>query len=239
VVSEESQLEESLAALSQFFVGDKTMVQTLERVADMTQQAVPQAALVGLTMLTNGKLATAVFTDPEAPQIDQAQYQSGRGPCVESFRTGETLPIESTDEDERWPEFSAACVAHGIHSTLSLPLSIEGTTYGAMNLYSTQVRGFAPEDVATARLFAAQAAVVLANAVSYWAARVRSEQLEHALSSRAEIEQAKGIIMSTMRCNADEAFQVMVEQSQRENRKLRDVAAEVVTRTIRKADPPR
>lgn len=51
------------------------------------------------------------------------------------------------------------------------------------------------------------------------------------LHSKAEaasiIEQAKGVIMSTMRCGADAAFAVLVAQSQRENRKLREIAAEI------------
>jgi GAF domain-containing protein len=234
VVSDDSQLEESLAALSQFFVGDKTMLQTLDRVTSMTSRALPEAEFVGITMMSDGKLATTVFTDPEAREIDQAQYESGNGPCVESFRTGEVLRIESTEQDERWPEFSAACLAHGIHSTLSLPLSVDTTTHGAMNLYSRGHAAFGAEQLATASLFAAQAAVVLANASSYWAARARSEQLEEALTNRAEIEQAKGIIMSTMRCTADEAFDVLVEQSQRENRKLREVARQIVQNTVRK-----
>jgi GAF domain-containing protein len=234
VVSDEAQLEESLAALSQFFVGDKTMLQTLERVAAMTSTALPEADFVGITMMVHGQLGTGVVTDPEAREIDRAQYETGNGPCVESYRTGEVLRIDSTDDDERWPEFSAACVAHGVHSTLSLPLSVDTATHGAMNLYSRGHAAFGAEQLSTASLFAAQAAVVLANAGSYWAARARSEQLEDALTNRAEIEQAKGIIMSTMRCTADEAFDVLVKQSQRENRKLREVAREIVQNTVRK-----
>ena len=56
------------------------------------------------------------------------------------------------------------------------------------------------------------------------------EEIEH-LNARAEhrsvIEQAKGVIMSTMQCSADAAFAVLVAQSQAENRKLRDIAAEL------------
>jgi len=44
---------------------------------------------------------------------------------------------------------------------------------------------------------------------------------------RAVIERAKGVIMSTMHCSPDAAFAVLVAQSQNENRKLRDVAAEL------------
>ena len=77
-------------------------------------------------------------------------------------------------------------------------------------------------------LFASQAAFLLANAQAYWDARTLSENLEQAMQSRAAIEQAKGIIMSSMRCTADEAINVLIRQSQDQNIKLRDLAAEIV-----------
>ena len=59
-----------------------------------------------------------------------------------------------------------------------------------------------------------------------------------ALESRDVIGQAKGVIMVTMQCTADKAFQLLVAQSQAENRKLVEVAAEVAGRTSRAAQPP-
>lgn len=55
--------------------------------------------------------------------------------------------------------------------------------------------------------------------------------LRKAMESRADIEQAKGIIMATMRCTADEAFDVLRQQSQHVNRKLRDVARDLIEDT--------
>ena len=51
--------------------------------------------------------------------------------------------------------------------------------------------------------------------------------LNAAIESRAVIDQAKGVIMHTLHCGPDAAFAVLVSQSQAENRKLRDVAAEL------------
>ena len=79
-------------------------------------------------------------------------------------------------------------------------------------------------------MFAAQAAVVLANAEAYWASRALASQLEEALASRAVIEQAKGILMATQRCGPDAAFALLRSESQNTNRKVRDVAADYVRR---------
>ena len=81
-------------------------------------------------------------------------------------------------------------------STLSLPLIAGGRAFGALNLYSRQERGFSEEDEALAAGLAEQASVVLANVDLYWRARVLADQLREALSTRAVIDQAKGIIMA-------------------------------------------
>lgn len=54
------------------------------------------------------------------------------------------------------------------------------------------------------------------------------EGLNTAAETRGVIEQAKGVIMRTVQCGPDAAFAVLVAQSQHQNRKLRDIAAELV-----------
>jgi GAF domain-containing protein len=227
-----SPFDESLRELSKFFVGDKTMVDTLHRVAVLATEAVEPAEFCGLTMLVDGEPQTGVFTDPASPEVDQAQYDAGSGPCLDSFRTGEIMRIDSTTDDRRWPEFSAAAAAQGILSTVSFPMEIDDVRHGALNLYSRQEAAFGADHLALGRHFAAQAGIVIAYARSYWNARQLSENLERAMAHRAEIEQAKGIIIATTGCTADEAFEVLARQSQHENRKLREVAIELVASKI-------
>ena len=113
-------------------------------------------------------------------------------------------------------------------STMSLPMITHDGTIGAMNLYAETRASLPTDDERIGLLFASQAAFLLANAQAYWDARTLSENLEQAMQSRATIEQAKGIIMSTMRCGADEAMQLLIRQSQDQNIKLRELAAELV-----------
>ncbi len=97
---------------------------------------------------------------------------------------------------------------------------------------------FADAEVEVAAQFGVQAAVVLANAQAYWDAQQLSQNLSTAMQSRAVIEQAKGILMGIQRCSADEAFQILVRASQRENRKLREIAEELVSRSSQSGRPP-
>ena len=228
-----SAFQAAVAALNNYFVGSQTLGDTLHQVAELTIQAVPETDHVGITLLVDGKLKTSVFTHPEVPEIDRAQYRTGDGPCLDAYRNSETYRVESTLQPGPWQEFRDSAARHGVLSTLSLPLKVGDITFGAMNMYAEVEGAFDADGQRVAELFATQAAFLLANAQAYWDARTMSENLQQAMESRAEIEQAKGIIMGTMGLDADAAFEQLRQQSQHENIKLRDIAREIVEKTRR------
>jgi GAF domain-containing protein len=229
--------EAVLAALTRYFVGDQTLGDSLHQVAELAMQAVPAADHVGITLLVDGTLKTSVFTHPEVPEIDRAQYRTGDGPCVDAYRTGAPYVIRSTVEPGRWQEFRDSAARHGVLSTLSLPMITNDGPVGALNLYAETEDSFTDNDQRVGEMFASHAAFLLANAQAYWDARTLSANLQQAMASRAIIEQAKGIIMTTMRCDEDEAIKVLIGQSQKQNIKLRELAAEIVRNASRKLPP--
>ena len=71
------------------------------------------------------------------------------------------------------------------------------------------------------------------------AARIESkalqlaDQMRQAMEHRAVIEQAKGMLIAAHGCTPDEAFEMLSRRSQDDNRKLRDIAADVtITRRL-------
>jgi response regulator NasT len=54
------------------------------------------------------------------------------------------------------------------------------------------------------------------------------EDLKAALTSRPVIDQAKGILMAERGCSPEEAFTMLSNASQRDNRKVRDIARALV-----------
>jgi GAF domain-containing protein len=223
-------LVKGLQAMSLFFVGDATLTETLQRVSDLAGAAIPAADMVGITMLVEGRARTAVFTDESMPEIDASQYQTGSGPCLDAFRQQQVFRIEDMEQDTQWPPFSDAAAAHGVRSSLSVPLLARHEGVGALNFYSRSPGAFSDDDVETGLQFASQAAIVLANSQAYWDAHQLGEDLAQAMKSRATIEQAKGILMGAQRCSPDDAFQILVRASQREKRKLREIAEDVVAK---------
>jgi AmiR/NasT family two-component response regulator len=101
-----------------------------------------------------------------------------------------------------------------------------------LNLYSESENAFTAVHEATVRDFADQACIVLANAQAYWDARQLSENLTQAIETRETIGQAVGILIAAGGRTPQDAFQVLVNASQRENRKVRDIAEEIVARTV-------
>ncbi|CAN5157985.1 GAF and ANTAR domain-containing protein [soil metagenome] len=228
-MSEQSPVNESFAAMSRFFVGDGTVSETLTRIAELARDACPPATEVGIMLLVEGRVRTAVFTDEAVPEVDQAQYDTGEGPCLDAFRDTQPYKIDSTLDDGRWQAFRDRCVEHGILSTLSLPMIVNHQAIGALNLLARSERAFSDDDQELASRFAAQAAIVAANTQAYWDAHQLSIDLNEAMKSRAVIEQAKGMLMASQQCGADQAFELLVRASQRENVKLREIAARIVS----------
>jgi GAF domain-containing protein len=232
--NEEQAIRESLRALTQFFVNDGTLGDTLLRVCEMACAITP-ASYAGITLLVDGAPRTGVFTHSDAPEIDEAQYRTGEGPCVYAFRDQLIYRIEDTRTETRWPEFAAAALAHGIHATLSVPLSARTVSIGALNLYAEEHEAFTEAHEKGVLVFAQQASIALANAQVYWDARELSENLTVAIKTRETISQAVGILMANGGRTPDEAFAILASASQRENRKVRDIAADVVTRTVERS----
>ncbi len=229
-------LHAALDALSSYLIGSDPLDATVERVAQITVDAFPAARFAGISTLIEGEPQTAFFTDQEAPEIDAAQYETGKGPCLDAFRHRVVYRVTDTESEKRWTAFAAAASAHGIRSTISLPMIANDEAVGALNLYSPQVGGFEDVDEDLGVKLAAQAAVLLTNSQVYWDAYRLTENMQEAMRSRATIEQAKGLLMSRSPCTPDEAFDMLVRASQRENRKLRDIAEELVQRAQRRPE---
>lgn len=75
----------ALSALSQFQATDTTVGEALQRIPDITLEAVPAAHVVGMSMLgDDGRPTTAVYTDAESTKIDECQYRDGKDPCLDA-----------------------------------------------------------------------------------------------------------------------------------------------------------
>jgi GAF domain-containing protein len=218
-----------LAAVGGSVVDDDHLVVVLERSVEIARQAIAGASSCGVTVVLGGSTYTAVHTDQRTLAVDTHQYDVGDGPCLEAARTGRIVRVDVDDAEQAWPEFARLARADGIRSFLAAPLRTDTLEFGSFNLYGTAPRAF--DDLDEAVLDALT--TITARALGDYA-RVRSEEevsngLRDAMAHRAPIEQAKGMLMAMHGIDADAAFAMLSTQSQKENRKVRDIAREFVS----------
>ncbi len=220
--------ESAFAEFGRIKLGETDLHGVLTRVAELARTALPGADEVSITLIRAGRPYTAAYTGATALQLDERQYESHAGPCLQAAAEKVTVSVPDTAADPRWDGWPAKAAAAGVGSVLSVGLPILESVTGAVNIYGRPPAAFDDDTVLLAQRFAGYASVALANAHLHDNTANLAQHMQTAMESRAVIEQAKGIIMGERRCSADEAFAVLTKISQDSNRKLREVAAALV-----------
>ncbi|MEC3974171.1 GAF and ANTAR domain-containing protein [Amycolatopsis sp. H20-H5] len=228
VVRQVDEVTGALEGLSGALAQEEQLQTVLQRVCHQVVRAIGEADLASVTLLRDGEPYTAAVAGDEAVDVDEAQYAAGEGPCLHAATTGQVTRATVAIAVERWPVFSAKTAGNGLDSYLSAPLFINSEYHGSLNLYGRGSDGFDALDAALLELYTTAVEAALRNAQLYLQARDQATQLSGALSTRAVIDQAKGILMAVHRIPSDEAFTMLVEQSQARNVKVRDIAASFV-----------
>nr|WP_276610712.1 GAF and ANTAR domain-containing protein [Kineococcus siccus] len=205
------------------------MEEVLARLTQLVAGSVRGADGVSLTVTGGGGARTAASTGGLAVALDEQQYASGRGPCLDAARGATVVRVADTARDADYPDFAAAAREHGVRSSLSVGLPARSRVPGALNLYRVD----APVQVDAegeqlASLFATFAAVALVNAAGSGAQAARTRYLHVAVRNRALIDQATGIVMAQEGCDADRAYDRLVERSRSADRPVLEVAADLV-----------
>lgn len=235
--AEDAELRDSLAGLSRLVQGQgqRGLEDMLRHVAEFAVRAIPAADGAGLTLVENDRPDTVVATAEFVRQVDAIQYGIGEGPCITAAAQQRTAWSGSLGGNRAWPRFGPRAGRLGVHSVLSLPLLGPGGALGAMNLYSHAKHAFDERAIGMGELYAVPAAITVQNAKDLAQTRRLADQLQAALTSRSVIDQAMGIVMGRAGCGPEEAFERLKTLSQREHRKLSEVARHLVGQAAARA----
>lgn len=220
-------LADRLADVAKLLLTDDDADMPLQQLTELAVELVPGSTAAGI-VAAGEKSWTFAGSDPRLGRLHQLQFDSGDGPLVEALRHGEPRRIDDTAQQPRWQAFCAAAAESGFGSCLVLPLRTDREPGGAIALYGDERHAFSGADHDIALLLAAQGGAAMHNAAAYQSCRQMVDNLRTALQSRAVIEQAKGILVANYGCTPDTAFNQLSRQSQNSNRKLRDIAADLV-----------
>ena len=222
-------VEELLRALSRVVLAHRSLEEVLSEVAAIAADGIPGAESTSITLIRAERAFTAAHFREMALAADELQYANGYGPCLDAGRGNVILRIDDMRTEERWPDYAPRVLETGVRSSLSVPLPYQGTSIGALNVYSSVPRAFAGAESLDAGLQVAEAiAVAVVNADAHARLTEQAHNMRIAMDSRAVIEQAKGVLMAQRHVDADQAFDILRAASQRYNRKLRDIAAGIV-----------
>jgi GAF domain-containing protein len=226
-------VEDLLRALSRVVFVDRTLTDVLTDVTAIAAGGIPGAQSTSITLLRGDKAFTVAHFGDMALAADELQYEHGYGPCMDAGRGGVLLRVDDMHTEQRWPEYVAHVVTTTpVRSSLSVPLPYQGSSIGALNIYSSKPAAFAsPESIRAGTDVAEVIAVVVANAEAHAQLFEQARNMRLAMESRAVIEQAKGVLMAQRHVDAEQAFEILREASQRYNRKLRDIASGIVDST--------
>jgi GAF domain-containing protein len=167
-------------------------------VADFLYElAVLAAAIVpgthcGITLRRDGQLATVASSDEVAMQMDELQYLGGRGPCLSAMHEGARIEVPDLSAETRWGDYAGHALSNGVRSVFSLPLTLDGDTRGALNLFAVTPHAFTDADLTRAEAFTRQATTALTILLRHAATRALDDELRDALATRAVIDQALG-----------------------------------------------
>lgn len=195
---------------------------TLEGIVEAAVDLIPGVDEGSISLVLGRRRVWSEAATGRLPRaVDALQEETGQGPCVDAAYQQETVRVPDMATEQRWPLFAARATGAGARGMLSFQLFVAGDDLGALNLYSYEANTFGDESEHVGLMFVSHAAIA-------YAAIRRQAQLTEAVATRLVIGQAQGMLMERFRMNEGQAFALLTRASQQSNRKLREVARQVV-----------
>ena len=163
--------------------------------------------------------------------LELFELQSEEGPCFDCFRSGERVAEEHL-ELGRWPRFGRAALDAGFVSVYAMPMRLRTECIGALNLFHTERGALGEADMVAVQALADVATIGILHERSIREAQVLTEQLQTALNTRVVIEQAKGVMSEREHVDVEEAFHRLRTYARAHNRRLGDVARQVLAGSL-------
>jgi GAF domain-containing protein len=243
-MTREERIVQTFVELADTMVDNFDVVEFLHRLVERSLELL-DCVEVGLLLATPaGQLQVMASTSERSEALELLQSRNEEGPCFECYRS--SIPVFSEDlaaDAGRWPTFAPAAVKNGIRSVHAIPMRVRGETIGALNLFRTQTGRLADSDIPLGQGMADIAAVALIQERAVRETRGVVHQLQGALNSRVLLEQAKGVLAERGHVSVDTSFASMRLYARHHNRRLSDVAADVIdgrldTAAIAELSPP-
>lgn len=205
---------------------------TAERALDRVVQQVPDVLGVdgaGVMMEDDaGELRFVAASDDTVRLIEEYQVQTGEGPCVTAYETGQPVATDDLAGPTPFPAFAEVARAGGMAAVHSFPMLLEGLRVGALNLYRA-TPGPLPEDgVEVGQLFADVATTYLFGARRHDRLTQQIEGLRAVMQRGGQVDQAKGVLIHLYGVEDREAFALLRRAARHRRIRVHQVAEELM-----------
>jgi len=214
-----------------------TEERSLSQLTELAASQVAGCVAANVTVWRHGQLTGRASSHPESSRLIDVQLTSGRGPLIEAIASGTTVTCPDTLTEDRWPEFSAAALRIGVRSCIVVTYS--GQAVVTLCLLGMRPKSIALDQLQLAELLVAYGGALVGAVAEYGDSRRLADQLRDAASSRAIVDQAKGILMHALGCSADDALERMRQVSQRTNLRATEVAQRIIDAHVSPTDRKR
>jgi GAF domain-containing protein len=231
----EGQLVETFVALADTLVVGYDIVDLLQTLVERCA-ALLDATDAGIILASassaekgSAELEVIASTSERTRLIGLMQLSADQGPCVEAYVTGAVVSVSDVrDVAFKWPRFAHDAVELGFASVHAVPLRLRDETLGSLNLFRDRTGVLNDDDATVARALADVATISILQERSIRETDIARQQLQHALSSRIVIEQAKGVVSQTQNVDMQEAFRQIRSRARNTGTNLSEVARMII-----------
>lgn len=232
------QLTETFVELADTLVDEFDTMELLHVLAVRCVRMLDVDAAGVMIIDQDGALRVAAASSERTRLLELFEVQNEEGPCLDCLRTGTAVSyVDLTDAQTPWPRFSVHATKAGFASAHALPMRLRQQVIGALNLFRNRPVALADDDVRVAQAFADIATIAILQDRIVQERHVLAEQLQTALSSRVVIEQAKGVLAERRDVDMETAFATLRSTARRSQRRLTEVARELVDQRGQDAPP--
>ncbi|SCL34226.1 GAF domain-containing protein [Micromonospora nigra] len=206
----------------------------LRRVCGAAVQTLSASGAGVAMMAGQGIRGVYAASDPSAERLEELQFTLGEGPCLDAYASRRPVLVpELTDSAmTRWPIYAPTAHDTGVRAVFAFPLQAGAARLGVLDVFRDHTGELKPEELRQALLLAEITVGALLDRHEQNGDRISPVDLDEAIEGRAELFQAQGMVMVQLGVSIEEAMVRMRAYAYADNRRLSEVAHDIVARRL-------